>query len=54
MAEIQSGLECPVHDLYGYYDQNFVRMIIKERNSIRVGFGPGKNDPGFDIRCNIM
>lgn len=48
------GLQCPVHDLFGCYDRNFVRMVVKERSTLRIGFGPGKRDPGCDIKCIVM
>lgn len=72
----RESLQCPVHDLRGWYDLNYVRkslllsssfptgahhsdtrnagMIVKETNGFRVGSGPSKKHPGFDVKCVVM
>lgn len=29
-------------------------MIKNEKNILKFGLGPGKDDPGFEIRCIVM
>jgi len=47
---------CPWCDWEGDYDMAFVRVIMKERNGIKFGFGPGKGHPGVEstVCCVVM
>lgn len=42
---------CPTHDLGGFYDRNWARIVFKLRRGIKWGRGPNSNDPGIEILC---
>lgn len=45
---------CPTHNLMGFYDLNYTRMVLGMHNGFRFGLGPGLGDPGFEVRCTVM
>ena len=45
---------CPVHDLLGLYDRNAVRMVVRVRNGVKWGSGPGVGDVGVECPCVVM
>jgi hypothetical protein len=47
---------CPWCHWRGDYDMRYVRVITKEKNGIKFGFGPGKDHPGVEstICCVVM
>ncbi|PSR88966.1 hypothetical protein BD289DRAFT_366514 [Coniella lustricola] len=45
---------CPVHDLDGWYDRNFIRMCPQTTRGFRLGLGPSRRDPGIDCCCAVM
>lgn len=52
--EVYESNQCPIHVLYGQYDRNYTRMIVKETTGWRIGAGPNKTDPGVDVKCVVM
>ncbi|KZF24352.1 hypothetical protein L228DRAFT_95056 [Xylona heveae TC161] len=46
--------ECPLHGLQGDYDMKNTRMVKKTRTGYRIGFGPGKRQPGTDFVCCVI
>jgi hypothetical protein len=52
-----TGRACPHHDLWGCYDRNQMRLVLGIENGVKIGTGPNKEDPGFEIRlgkCSVM
>ena len=45
---------CPAHGLGGIYDRNYCRMVVRVRNGVKVGLGPGKEDMGVECPCLVM
>lgn len=52
--EKYKSYQCPLHVLFGCYDRNYTRMVIRERRGIRFGSGPSRHDPGFEVGCVVM
>jgi len=45
---------CPQCDLGGVYSRNEVRAVVRFRRGFRLGLGPGRRDPGVEVRCGVM
>lgn len=53
--EEYKSYQCPQHVLFGQYDRNYTRMVVRERRALRFGSGPSRHDPGFEVGlCNVM
>lgn len=52
--EEYNSYQCPLHVLFGCYDRNYTRMVVRERCGIRFGSGPSRHDPGFEMGCVVM
>ncbi|KAK8197204.1 uncharacterized protein BKA78DRAFT_74034 [Phyllosticta capitalensis] len=59
VREIARPHSCPLCDYRGRYDRAQMRIVRSTRNGIRIGRGPGWDDPGVDVRrgdakCQVM